>query len=379
MAKCYKYSITNTATTWVTFGYHNCESNSIVTQNELFPGQTKYVWAYEDTINSAFNKGYDENNETLNPPILNQPPACSDRIFVMQICNSNEALDDNFNIFLNGSLIGSVDLNQDAYIGSLFIGSITPVTFETLDAICPLENMVIYYFNPAIIQFNNIVDMINIQNNHNGNEGIIEVRNYFNSGGTLVNSCYIADVIYEGDSGLDILNLPFTYEACCNGLSGGTPLLSSHYQNTTVSTTQAPVTTTTTQPVITTTTTQPVITTTTTTTTTQPVITTTTTLAPITTTTTQPVITTTTTLAPVTTTTTLSPITTTTTQTPVTTTTTLAPITTTTTQTPVTTTTTTLAPITTTTTQTPVTTTTTQAPVTTTTTQTPVTTTTTIL
>jgi len=321
MAKCYKYSITNTATTWVTFGYHNCESNSIVTQNELFPSQTKYVWAYEDTINSAFNKGYEENNETLNPPILNQPPSCSDRVFVMQICNSNEARDDNFNIFLNGSLIGSVDLNQNALVGSLFIGSITPVTFDTLDATCPIENMVIYYFNPAIIQFNNIVDMINIQNNHNGNEGIIEVRNYFNSGGTLVNSCYIADVIYEGDSGLDILNLPFTYEACCNGLSGGTPLLSSHYQNTTVSTTQAPVTTTTTQPIITTTTTQ----------------------------------------------------------TPVTTTTTLALITTTTTQTPVTTTTTTLAPITTTTTQTPVTTTTTQAPVTTTTTQTPVTTTTTIL
>ena len=402
MAKCYKYSITNTATTWVTFGYHNCDSNTIVTQDELFPGQTKTVWAYEDTVNSAFNNGYGVNNETLNPPILNEPPACSDRVFVMQICNSNESLDDNFNIFLNGSLIGSVDLNQDAYIGSLFIGSITPVTFETLDAICPLENMVIYYFNPAIIQFNNIVDMINIQNNENGNEGTIEVRNYLNSGGTLVNSCYIADVIYEGPSGFDILDLSFTYEACCNGLSGGTPvLLSSHYQNTTVSTTKAPVTTTTTQPVITTTTTtlSPI-----TTTTTQPIITTTTTQAPVTTTTTQPVITTTT-LSPITTTTTQSPVTTTTTQTPITTTTTTqpvittttlasitttttqpvitttttqTPITTTTTQTPVTTTTTTLAPITTTTTQAPLTTTTTQTPITTTTTQTPVTTTTTI-
>ena len=371
MAKCYKYSITNTATTWVTFGYHNCDSNTIVTQDELFPGQTKTVWAYEDTVNSAFNNGYGVNNETLNPPILNEPPACSDRVFVMQICNSNEARDDNFNIFLNGSLIGSVDLNQDAYIGSLFIGSITPVTFETLDATCPLENMVIYYFNPAIIQFNNIVDMINIQDNDNGNEGTIEVRNYLNSGGTLVNSCYIADVEYGGPSGFDILDLPFMYDACCS-LSGGTPLLlSSYHQNTTVSTTKAPVTTTTTQPVITTTTLAPITTTTTqpiiTTTTTQAPVTTTTTLSPITTTTTQPVITTTT-QAPVTTTTTLAPITTTTTQ----------PVITTTTQAPVTTT-TTLAPITTTTTQTPVITTTTQTPITTTTTQTPVTTTTTIL
>ena len=432
MAKCYKYSITNTATTWVTFGYHNCDSNTIVTQNELFPGQTKYVWAYEDTINSAFNKGYDENNETLNPPILNQPPACSDRVFVMQICNSNSFHDDNFDIYLNGSNIGSVDLNQDDLVGSLFIGSITPVTFDTLDATCPIENMVIYYFNPAIIQANNTINMINIQDNDGGNEGTIEIRNYLNSGGTLLNSCYIADLIYEGPSGENFTGLTFTYDACCNGLSGGTPLLSSHYQNTTVSTTQAPVTTTTTQPIITTTTTQTPVTTTTTlalitTTTTQPIITTTTTLAPVTTTTTlspitttttqtpvttttttlspittttttlsqitttttqapvtttttQPVITTTTTLTPITTTTTQTPVTTTTTtQAPVTTTTTLAPITTTTTQTPVTTTTTTLAPITTTTTQTPVTTTTTQAPVTTTTTQTPVTTTTTIL
>ena len=65
--KCYKFTITNTATTWVTFGYHNCDSNTIVTQDELFPGQSKYLWAYEDTIVSAFQTGYNLNNDTLNP------------------------------------------------------------------------------------------------------------------------------------------------------------------------------------------------------------------------------------------------------------------------------------------------------------------------
>jgi hypothetical protein len=65
--KCYKFTITNTATTWVTFSYHNCDSNTIVTQDELFPGQSKYLWAYEDTIVSAFQTGYNLNNDTLNP------------------------------------------------------------------------------------------------------------------------------------------------------------------------------------------------------------------------------------------------------------------------------------------------------------------------
>jgi hypothetical protein len=72
MANCYKYSVSNTATNWITFGYHNCDSNTIVTQDELFPGQTKYVWAYEDTLNSAFVTGYVTNNDTLNPPLLNE-------------------------------------------------------------------------------------------------------------------------------------------------------------------------------------------------------------------------------------------------------------------------------------------------------------------
>ena len=71
MAKCYKFSITNTATTWVTIGYHNCDSNLVVSQDELYPGQTKYVWAYENTVTSAFKNGYNINNDTLNPPILN--------------------------------------------------------------------------------------------------------------------------------------------------------------------------------------------------------------------------------------------------------------------------------------------------------------------
>jgi len=73
MAKCYKFSITNITTTWVTFGYHNCDSNKIITQNELFPGQTKFVWAYDNTVNSAFGSGCYINNDTLNPPLLLSP------------------------------------------------------------------------------------------------------------------------------------------------------------------------------------------------------------------------------------------------------------------------------------------------------------------
>ena len=82
-----------------------------------------------------------------NPP----PPQCPDKVFVLQVCNSNSQRDDNFNVFLNGTLIGALDLNQDAQIGSVFIGSTdTNKTIVSPDFSCPLNNMVVYYFNPLI-------------------------------------------------------------------------------------------------------------------------------------------------------------------------------------------------------------------------------------
>lgn len=150
-----------------------------------------------------------------NPP----PPQCPDKVFVLQVCNSNSQIDDNFNVFLNGTLIGALDLNQNAQIGSVFIGSTdTNKTIVSPDFSCPLNNMVVYYFNPLILTTGeNTIFMDNTQNNGNGNFGTFEIRNYQidpNNPDELSNPCVIDNQNYSGVSGSDF-TLTFDYTECC--------------------------------------------------------------------------------------------------------------------------------------------------------------------
>lgn len=143
-------------------------------------------------------------------------PVCPSRRIVFQICNSNSAVDDNFDIYLNGTLIGSVDLNASAQIGSVFIGDLdVATTIIASDFVCPLIDMVVYHFDPALIQQNNVVEMRNVQNNGNGNAGSIGVRNYLITGTDLSDPCLIADLSYSGSSG-DNFTFYFDYTQCCN-------------------------------------------------------------------------------------------------------------------------------------------------------------------
>lgn len=143
-------------------------------------------------------------------------PVCPDRRVVFQICNDNAVIDDNFVIYLNGVVIGIVDLNANAEIGSVFIGDSNPATvLVDSDFDCPLENMVVYHFDPALIQQSNIVEMINLQDNGSGNAGTIGVRNYLITGTDLSDPCLIANLTYSGISGLDF-TFNFDYTQCCN-------------------------------------------------------------------------------------------------------------------------------------------------------------------
>ena len=122
-----------------------------------------------------------------NPP----PPQCPDKVFVLQVCNSNSLIDDNFDVFLNGTLIGALDLNQNAQVGSVFIGS-TDTRQNTI-----------------------FID--NTQNNGNCNRGTFEIRNYEidpNNPNELSNPCVIDDQEYIGGSGVDF-TLTFDYTECC--------------------------------------------------------------------------------------------------------------------------------------------------------------------
>jgi hypothetical protein len=143
------------------------------------------------------------------------PPICQDKVLVFQICNSNSALDDNFDVYLNNAYIGALDLSIDDQAGSIFIADLDPsLTVTTPDFVCPLNLMQVYRFNPSIVLGTNILEMRNTQMNGNGNYGVVGVRNYELSGTDLINPCVVADFEYDGPDGANF-TFTFDYTTCC--------------------------------------------------------------------------------------------------------------------------------------------------------------------
>ena len=153
-------------------------------------------------------------------PYLPPPPSCPGKVFVLQVCNSNSSRDDNFRVFLNGVNIGNLDLNQDAQIGSIFVGSTDVNKLVTQpDFACPLNNMVVYHFSPTILTTGqNTIFMQNTQNNGNSNYGSFEIRNYEidpNNANSLINPCVVDNQQFgPAASGTDF-TLTFDYTECC--------------------------------------------------------------------------------------------------------------------------------------------------------------------
>ena len=144
-------------------------------------------------------------------------PNCPSRRVVFQICNANAAKDDNFDILLNGTYIGDVNLNANAQVGSIFIADLNPsITVSGADFACPISNMVVYRFDPSLLQTNNVISMVNTQVNNNGNYGTVGVRNYLLTGNDLSSPCVIANLTYSGGNGASF-TLPFNYTSCCEG------------------------------------------------------------------------------------------------------------------------------------------------------------------
>lgn len=145
----------------------------------------------------------------------NTVPTCPDKRVVFQICNSNSAKDDNFDIYLNNQYIGNANLNSNSQVGSVFIADTnTNVTLGSSDFVCPLSLMTTYHFDPAILLPSNTLEMRNTQNNGNGNFGEIGMRNYTLSGTTLTSPCVITNLQYSGASG-ESFTFNFDYTQCC--------------------------------------------------------------------------------------------------------------------------------------------------------------------
>jgi hypothetical protein len=156
-----------------------------------------------------------EENQTALPTCEASVPTCPDRVVVFQICNENSITDDNFDIYLNTVYIGAVDLSAMAQVGSVFIASTDPtLTITSSDFACPIPGMVVYFFDPSLLQISNTIEMRNTQDNGAGNAGTVGIRNYLLTGTDLSAPCIIADLIYGPPNGEDAI-LNFSYTQCC--------------------------------------------------------------------------------------------------------------------------------------------------------------------
>jgi hypothetical protein len=191
--------------------------------NEVNPTTDDLEDCFADSIPAYFDPNYSGNTDSLyNFRNYNAtpPPTCPNQRIVIQICNSNSSKDDNFDIYLNSFYIGAVDLNQNAQIGSIFIGDTnTGTTVVSSDFACPLSGMVTYHFNANYVASSNTIEMINTQENGNNNAGSIGVRAYILSGNDLEYPCVIDDMPFFPNDGEDFTTY-FTYSACCDTIVG---------------------------------------------------------------------------------------------------------------------------------------------------------------
>ena len=145
-----------------------------------------------------------------------EAPICPDRALVFQVCNSNSAKDDNFDMYLNDNFIGYLDLSQNAQVGGLFIATTNASANVTSgDFPCPIPLMETNRFDPSFIVYGtNILEMRNVRNNGNGNLVTFSVRNYLVDGDNLNSPCVVDNMEFSGSSGSSF-TLSFDYTACC--------------------------------------------------------------------------------------------------------------------------------------------------------------------
>jgi hypothetical protein len=144
---------------------------------------------------------------------LTENRGCADKVLVFQVCNSNAARDDNFDVMVNGVNIGSLDLGTDAQVGSVFIAGDGDITGS--DFACPMGNIQVYRFSPSLLRIgSNNLQMINTQQNNNGNYGSVGIRSYTKEGNSLLDLVVIDNLIYAGGDG-ESFDFTFNLDRLC--------------------------------------------------------------------------------------------------------------------------------------------------------------------
>ena len=124
--------------------------------------------------------------------------------FVLAICNSNSAKDDNFSVILNGRSLGNIDLSENAQVGDVWVNDSRVNLVNAQVTICPVDNLrfkrtqLIIYPNRT-----NVLEMKNVQENDNGNYGSIELFEGRYSNGVIGRARSILSTFYSGTTGED--------------------------------------------------------------------------------------------------------------------------------------------------------------------------------
>jgi hypothetical protein len=105
------------------------------------------------------------------------------KILVIQVCNTNSARDDNFQVFLNGTEIDAfLDLNANSKVGAIYISdSGTFIDDDDPLLLCQNEGHGQSSFSPTILNAfptDNCITTTRVQNNNNGNYGGVRVISY---------------------------------------------------------------------------------------------------------------------------------------------------------------------------------------------------------
>lgn len=183
-----------------------------ITSLQLLVGFVSYNVPAGTTV-VRIQSSNDDCNSFVDEPI-DTPPVCPNQTIVLSICNTAATIQDNFDIVLNGVTIGSVDLSAASQVGAVFIASTTPVTLTEPNFSCPLGGMQLFFFDPALISYRNRIEMVNTQNNGNGNVGNLGISNYDLAGSILSNPCVVDTFQFSGSSG-DNFSFTWIYDQCC--------------------------------------------------------------------------------------------------------------------------------------------------------------------
>jgi hypothetical protein len=184
-----------------------------ITSTQLLVGFVSYnVPAGTTVIRIISNNPQCGNFEDID---VNLPPVCPNQTIVLSICNTSATIQDNFDIVLNGVTIGSVDLSAASQSGSVMIASTTPQIITQPDFACPLNNMQVFFFDPDLISYRNTLEMVNTQNNGNGNFGNLFISNYDVVGNQLELPCELSSFTFSGNSG-DDFSFTWIHSLCCD-------------------------------------------------------------------------------------------------------------------------------------------------------------------